>query len=209
MSAALDLDKIRPAFADPVRESQLAFRRIMDAVARPGTRADFGLATTPPAGLGVAAATLALTLFDFETPVWLDPALRGGEVETWVRFHCGCPLTTDAAQAAFAIVTDIAAAPPLAAFNLGDAKYPDRSTTLILQVEGLDGGEAVALSGPGIRDQAMVAPRGLPADFWGQMQENNAKFQFGVDVLLASGGAMIAVPRSSQIHIPQSQSQGG
>ncbi|MGA0601323.1 phosphonate C-P lyase system protein PhnH [Caulobacter sp. KR2-114] len=201
MSAALDLDKIRPAFADPVRESQLAFRRIMDAVARPGTRADFGLAAAPPAGLDVAAATLALTLFDFETPVWLDPALRAGEAQTWVRFHCGCPLTPDPAQAAFAVVTDIAAAPPLAAFNPGDAKYPDRSTTVILQVEELDGGEAVALSGPGIQDHVIVAPRGLPAGFWGQMQENNARFQFGVDVLLVCGPALIAVPRSSQIQI--------
>lgn len=201
MSATLELDKIRPAFAEPVRESQLAFRKIMEAVARPGTRADFGSAVEPPAGLGVAAATVALTLFDFETTVWLEPALRGGEVETWVRFHCGCPLTLDAGEAAFAIVTDIGSAPRLSAFNLGDAKYPDRSTTLILQVEGLDGGEPVTLTGPGIKDQAVVAPRGLPEGFWSQMQDNNAKFQFGVDVLLVSGGALIGLPRSSQIQI--------
>lgn len=201
MSAALELDKIRPAFAEPVRESQLAFRKIMDAVARPGTRADFGAAIEPPAGLGVAAATVALTLFDFETTVWLEPALRGGEAETWVRFHCGCPLTNDPAAAAFAIVTDVAAAPRLNAFNLGDAKYPDRSTTLILQVEALDGGEAVSLSGPGIKDTAAVAAKGLPEGFWPQMQDNNAKFQFGVDVLLVAGPALVAVPRSSQIQI--------
>ena len=201
MSAALELDKIRPAFADPVRESQLAFRKIMDAVARPGTRASFGAAIEPPAGLGVAAATVALTLFDFETRVWLAPALRGGETEAWVRFHCGCPLTADPAEAAFAIVIDPAAAPPLGEFNLGDAKYPDRSTTLIVQVENLDGGERVTLTGPGIKDQVSVAPRGLPQGFWGQMQDNNAKYQFGVDVLLAHGPALIAVPRSAQIQI--------
>ena len=202
MSAALELDKIRPAFADPVRESQLAFRKIMDAVARPGTRADFGAAIEPPAGLGVAAATVALTLFDFETTVWLEPALRGGETESWVRFHCGCPLPTDPAPAAFAIVTDVAAAPPLSAFNLGDAKYPDRSTTLILQAASLDGGPTATLSGPGIRDQATVAARGLPDGFWSQMQDNNAKFQFGVDVMLVAGAALVAVPRSSQIQTP-------
>lgn len=201
MSAALQLDKIRPAFTDPVRESQLAFRRVMDAVARPGTRADFGSAVEPPAGLGVAAATVALTLFDFETPVWLDPALRGGEAETWVRFHCGCPLVTDPAAAAFAVVTDVAAAPALSAFNLGDARYPDRSTTVILQVEGVDGGAPVTLTGPGIKDQVVVAPKGLPEGFWGQMQDNNAKYQFGVDALLVAGPALIAVPRSAQIQI--------
>jgi alpha-D-ribose 1-methylphosphonate 5-triphosphate synthase subunit PhnH len=201
MSAALELDNIRPAFADPVGDSQRAFRKIMDAVARPGTRADFGPAVEPPAGLGVAAATVALTLFDFETPVWLDPALRGGEAETWVRFHCGCPLTADPAAAAFAVVTDVASAPGLAAFNLGDAKYPDRSTTVIVQASGLDGGAPATLTGPGIKDQAVVAPQGLPPGFWGQLQDNNAKFQFGVDVLVVSGAALVALPRSAQIKI--------
>jgi alpha-D-ribose 1-methylphosphonate 5-triphosphate synthase subunit PhnH len=201
MSAALELDKIRPAFADPVRQSQAAFRKIMEAVARPGTRAEFEGVVHPPAGLGAAAAAVALTLLDFETLVWLDPALRGGEAEAWVRFHCGCPLTTEAAHAAFAIVTDVAAAPRLDAFNPGDARYPDRSTTVILQVEGLDGGEPVALTGPGIEDRAVSAPRGLPPGFWAQLQDNNAKFQFGVDVLLVSGPALTAVPRSSQIQI--------
>jgi alpha-D-ribose 1-methylphosphonate 5-triphosphate synthase subunit PhnH len=204
MSAVLDLDKIRPAFADPVRESQMAFRKLMDAVARPGTRADFGGAVDPPAGLDVAAATVALALMDFETPVWLDPSLKGGEAEAWIRFHCGCPLTDKAGEAAFAIVADARAAPRLAEFNLGDARYPDRSTTVILQVESLDGGEAVVLTGPGIKDATAVAPAGLPDGFWDQMQANNSKFQFGVDVLLVSKAGLTAVPRSSQIQI-----QGG
>jgi alpha-D-ribose 1-methylphosphonate 5-triphosphate synthase subunit PhnH len=204
MSATLELDKIQPAFADPVRESQMAFRKIMDAVARPGTRADFASAVEPPPGLGVAAATVALTLMDFETPVWLDPALRGGDAENWIRFHCGCPLTTDPAAAAFAIVTDAGAAPRLSAFNLGDARYPDRSTTVILQVEGLDGGLTATLTGPGIKDRVVVAPKGLPDGFWDQMRDSNAKFQFGIDVLIVSGSVLTAVPRSSQIQI-----QGG
>jgi alpha-D-ribose 1-methylphosphonate 5-triphosphate synthase subunit PhnH len=201
MSAPLELDRIRPGFADPVRESQAAFRALMDAVARPGTRADFGAALEPPAGLCVAAATVALALLDFETPVWLDPALRGAEAEAWVRFHCGCPLTADPGKAAFAIVTDMGAAPRLGAFNLGDARYPDRSTTVILQVESLDGGRPATLTGPGIKDRAVVAPRGLPEGFWAQMRDNNAKFQFGVDVLIVSGSALTAAPRSSRIEI--------
>jgi alpha-D-ribose 1-methylphosphonate 5-triphosphate synthase subunit PhnH len=204
MSAALDLDKIRPAFQDPVRDSQIVFRRVMDAVARPGSQADLGAIVEPPAGLDAAAAAVALTLFDFETRIWLDPALRGGEAEAWLRFHCGCPLTSDPDQAAFALISEEKAAPALSAFNPGDAKYPDRSTTVIVQVESLDGGQTVTLTGPGIKDSATVAPKGLPEGFWKQMQDNNSKFQFGVDVLIVSGQALIATPRSSHIQI-----QGG
>jgi alpha-D-ribose 1-methylphosphonate 5-triphosphate synthase subunit PhnH len=204
MSDALDLARIRPAFAEPVRESQMVFRAVMDAVARPGTRAQFAPLVEPPAGLGLAAAAVILTLLDFETAVWLDPSLRGAEAEAWIRFHCGCPLTGDPAAAAFAVVTDALAAPRLDAFNQGDARYPDRSTTVILQVESLDGGPPATLTGPGIEDRAVVAPNGLPEGFWPQMRDNNAKFQFGVDVLIVAGGGLIAAPRSSIVEI-----QGG
>ncbi|WP_374569892.1 phosphonate C-P lyase system protein PhnH [Phenylobacterium sp.] len=204
MSAALDLTQVRPAFADPVRQSQSVFREVMESVARPGRVADLGLAVDPPQGLSPAAAAVALTLFDFETPVWLDPALAGGEAEAWLRFHCGCPLTADPAQAAFALVTDAANAPPLAAFNQGDAKYPDRSTTLILQIAALEGGQPVTLSGPGVKGEIAIAPAGLPAGFWDQFETNSVQFQFGVDVLLVAGQALIGLPRSQRAKI-----QGG
>lgn len=201
MSATLDLAAIHPGFLDPVRESQAVFRRVMDAVARPGTLADLAFAVDGPPGLDCAAAALALTLFDFETPVWLDPTLAGGDAESWIRFHAGCPLTDDPSTAAFAVVTRAETCPPLAAFNPGDAKYPDRSTTVVLQVLGLEGGEAVTLTGPGIRDQAVIAPRGLPDGFWAQVQANHGRFQFGVDLMLVAGSRLLALPRSTRVEI--------
>lgn len=201
MSTTLDLAAVRPAFADPMRDSQSVFRKVMEAVARPGTIADIAFAAEPPAGLAPAAAAVALTLFDFETQVWLDPALAGGETETWMRFHCGCPLTVDPSNAAFAVVCDMAAAPPLSAFNQGDAKYPDRSTTLVLQVSALTGGQPVVLTGPGVNGEITVAPAGLPAGFWDQFETNSAQFQFGVDVLLVAGQALMALPRSARAQI--------
>lgn len=200
-SAVLDLAEIAPAFHDPTRESQAVFRKVMDAVARPGTLQDLAFAPDAPPGLDRAAGAVALTLFDFETPVWLDPALRGAAAEGWMRFHCGCPLTDDPAQAAFALITDALAAPELVAFNPGDAKYPDRSTTLIVQLPALDGGPRVTLTGPGIKDEASLALAGLPAGFWDQVQANHAKFQFGVDLIFVAGDRLTALPRSTRVTI--------
>ena len=197
--SVIDLAEIAPAFSDPTRESQAVFRKVMDAVARPGTIQDLTLAPDAPQGLERAAGAVALTLFDFETPVWLDPALRGGAAESWLRFHCGCPLTEDPYGAAFALITDALAAPELSAFNPGDAKYPDRSTTLVVQLPSLSSGPRVTLKGPGIKDQASLALAGLPTGFWDQVRTNQAKFQFGVDLIFVAGDRLTALPRSTRV----------
>ncbi|MGZ6016211.1 MAG: phosphonate C-P lyase system protein PhnH [Phenylobacterium sp.] len=199
--AVLDLAEIAPAFSDPTRESQAVFRKVMDAVARPGTIQDLAFAPDAPPGLDRAAGAVALTLFDFETPAWLDPALRGGAAEGWLRFHCGCPLTDDPVLAAFALITDALAAPELSAFNAGDAKYPDRSTTLIIQLPSLTGGPPVTLRGPGVKDEASIALAGLPAGFWDQVRTNQARFQFGVDLIFVAGDRLTALPRSTRVTI--------
>lgn len=195
----LDLADIAPGFADPTRDSQAVFRRIMDAVARPGAIQDLSFAPDPPEGLSRAAAAVALTLFDFETAVWLDPELRDGPISDWLRFHCACPLTDRTADAAFAIVVDAQACPPLSTFNPGEAKYPDRSTTLIVQTPALVGGRCAVLQGPGVRDRTALAPAGLAPGFWSQVRENHERFQFGVDLIFAAGDLIAGLPRSTRV----------
>lgn len=197
----LDLSEIAPGFGDPTRDSQAVFRRAMEAMARPGTIHDLSFAPAPPPGLNRASAAVALTLFDFETPVWLDPALRGGPASGWLRFHCACPLTDEPGAAAFALVLDAGECPPLATFNPGDAKYPDRSTTLIVQTPALVGGLCALLEGPGIKSRAAIAPEGVPAAFWSQVQANHERFQFGVDFIFAAGDLITALPRSTRVVI--------
>lgn len=201
MPAVLDLADIAPAFADPTRGSQAVFRKVMEAMARPGVIHDLGFAPDAPEGLDRAAGAVALTLFDFETPIWLDPRLRDGLAEAWIRFHCGAPLTQDPMAAAFALVTDLASAPALTAFNMGDAKYPDRSTTLVIQLPALEGGPEVVLTGPGIKTQMTLALAGLPDGFWAQVQANHEQFQFGVDFIFVAGDRVTALPRSTRITI--------
>lgn len=198
MSAVLDLSDIAPAFPDPTKGSQAVFRKVMEAVARPGVIHDLGFAPDAPAGLDRATGAIALTLFDFETRIWLDPNLRVGLAEGWLRFHCGAPLTEDPKAAAFAVITDPASAPALRDFNMGDAKYPDRSTTLIIQLPALEGGPPVLLTGPGIKTQMTIALAGLPDGFWAQVQENHEQFQFGVDLIFVAGDRVTALPRSTR-----------
>jgi alpha-D-ribose 1-methylphosphonate 5-triphosphate synthase subunit PhnH len=186
-----------PGFSDPVLASQAVFRTVMEAMARPGQIAEIDVALAPPAPLGIAAAALALTLLDFETPLWLDPMLAAApEVDGWLKFHTGAPRAADPASAAFAFVAKPAAMPSFEAFGLGSIEYPDRSTTLILEVETLTEGDGFRLSGPGIKGSRSLSVTPLPADFPERMAENRALFPRGVDLVLTCGRRLAALPRS-------------
>ncbi|WP_336810764.1 phosphonate C-P lyase system protein PhnH [Bosea sp. MMO-172] len=190
---------IAPGFSDPVFQSQAAFRALLAALSEPGTLQQVASEITPPEGLATATATALLTLADYETPVWLPEALRNGPAGAWLRFHCGAALVGNPVEAAFAVIDGAADEPKLSAFNLGTDQFPDRSTTVIVQVAGLEGGAAIALAGPGIPGTRTVTPRSFRPGFTEELRENGAIYPLGVDVLLACGDGMIGLPRSTQV----------
>ena len=191
---------LAPAFDDPALASQAVFRTVMDALARPGLARPLAPRLTVPSPLTATAAAVALTLLDYETPFWLDQGLaQASDVASWIKFHTGAPLTTDPAQAAFAFVSDPARMPAFDAFSFGSIEYPDRSTTLVLQVASFDQGEALALCGPGIAETRGFSAAPLPPDFRARLVANRAMFPRGVDLILVSPDAVAALPRSTRV----------
>jgi alpha-D-ribose 1-methylphosphonate 5-triphosphate synthase subunit PhnH len=188
------------AFADPVFDAQRVFRAAMNALARPGSVQALGADIAPPAPLTPELAALALALSDHETPVWLDAALAGAaEVADYLRFHTGAPITLRPREALFALVSDPALCPSLQSFALGIPDYPDRSTTLFLQVETLRASGHLTLRGPGIAGTAACAAEPLPPAFLREWSTNRALFPRGVDVLLVADGAISGLPRTTEI----------
>lgn len=185
-------------FADPVRDAQAAFRALLDAMARPGSIAPLPApAEPPPAPLAPAAAAIALALCDADTQVWLDPPLRTGSAATWLRFHCGCRIVEDVAEAAFVFAAG--PPPPMGALDAGSDLYPDHAATLVMQLETLESGTALRLSGPGIETQALLRAAGLPADFVAQRAANRQKYPRGVDCILVAGDRALCLPRSTVV----------
>lgn len=187
-------------FANPAFDAQAIFRSVMEAMARPGTLQPARAATQPPQPLSPVAAAVALTLCDNDTPLWLDPALKQSQaVAGWLGFHAGAPAAGTPADAHFALAADPAALIALENFAQGTQEYPDRSTTLILQVESLSGGEALVLEGPGIDGSAIFAPTPLPRHFVEQWKQNRARFPRGVDLILAAPEGIACLPRTTRI----------
>lgn len=188
------------AFADPVHDSQRTFRAVMNAMARPGTiQAVAGLAAAPGPLFPVAAA-VAVALADYETPLWLDaPLAASSEVAAYLTFHTGARIVAAPAHAIFALVANPQALPDLAGFASGTDVYPDRSTTLILQVASLTDGLRLRLEGPGIKGHDTLVVAGLPADISARLTANHALFPRGVDLVLAGPEGVAALPRTTRV----------
>lgn len=177
-------------FDNPAVQSAQAFRKIMDAMARPGKLHNISGAE-PPAPLSRSAASVLLTLCDIDTPLYLAGDADCEAVRAWLAFHTGAPLT-DPSNCVFAI-GDWEALTPLSSYSIGTPDYPDRSATLIVECAEI-AATGATLCGPGIKTQAALS---LPEI--GAFQANNALFPLGLDFIFTCGSQIAALPRSTQV----------
>jgi alpha-D-ribose 1-methylphosphonate 5-triphosphate synthase subunit PhnH len=187
-------------FADKVLSAQSTFRSVMDAMARPGSVQRIAAAAGAPHPMMRGTAAIALTLFDHDTPLWLDPPMcETSDVTKWLKFHTSAPVIADSSICSFALIGDAGALPDLDRFSFGSNEYPDRSTTLILQVESLTQGPTFELRGPGIDGTTVLQAAIQPSDLSERLAINAALFPRGIDVVLVAGDAIVAIPRTTRL----------
>jgi alpha-D-ribose 1-methylphosphonate 5-triphosphate synthase subunit PhnH len=187
-------------FEHPVDDAQRTFRAAMRALAEPGLVQSIGPAPVPPGPLAPATAALLLALADFETPIWLDgDAVRSPGLADFLRFQTGAPIVADAERAAFGVITDPRRFDGLDAFAQGTLEYPDRSATLLIQVDRLAEIGRYGLTGPGIAGTRRL---GMEPDVPGladALSVNHDRFPRGVDLILVAGDCIVGLPRSTRV----------
>jgi alpha-D-ribose 1-methylphosphonate 5-triphosphate synthase subunit PhnH len=172
----------------------------MDAMARPGAVQQVIASVGTPGPMMRGTAAIALTLFDHDTPIWLDARMsESSEIAKWLKFHSGAPVLDDPSVCHFALIGNGSALPDLSRFSFGTNEYPDRSTTLILQVDSLKHGSAFELRGPGIDGTALLRAMIEPVDLFDRLAINETLFPRGIDVVLVSGEAIVAIPRTTRL----------
>jgi alpha-D-ribose 1-methylphosphonate 5-triphosphate synthase subunit PhnH len=187
-------------FADKVMSAQSTFRSVMEAMARPGSVHRVSASVGTPRPMTRGASAIALSLFDHDTPIWLDEKMsETPDVARWLRFHSGAPIVEDSSICSFALIGEARALPDLDRFALGSNEYPDRSTTLILQVVSLTQGPAYELRGPGIDGSAVLNASLEPKDLFDRLAINAALFPRGIDVVLVADDAIVAIPRTTRL----------
>ncbi|TCT44985.1 phosphonate C-P lyase system protein PhnH [Martelella mediterranea] len=186
-------------FDNPVFDSQSVFRAVMDGMAEPGTIRQIEAETLAPEPVGPAMSAVLLALADADTPVWLTSTLSATALKSWLSFHCGAKETEEKALAGFAVIEKNAAIPSFELFATGSQEYPDRSTTLIIELPSFEGGETITLSGPGISGTRAIAPQGLPPHFLARWAGNRASFPRGIDIIFTCGRQLFCLSRSTTI----------
>jgi alpha-D-ribose 1-methylphosphonate 5-triphosphate synthase subunit PhnH len=183
-------DALEGGFRDAPVDAARAFRAVLEAMARPGTiRPVTG--ARPPAPLSVAAGVVLLTLCDGTTPLHLAGAADCPAARDWVAFHIGAPLAA-AEEAAFALGRwqDLQ---PVSRFRIGAPDYPDRSATLIVEMDRLTP-HGPTLTGPGIETAVWL---NLPET--AAFRANRARFPLGFDTIFTGGDRIAALPRSTRV----------
>jgi len=195
---------LKPGFSQPVRDAQQAFRMLLKVMSEPGVirslRQAPGIDPLAPAGVSVL-----LALCDQTTSVWLAPVFNSAAIRTNLNFHAGAPVVSEAAEADFVMSTP-GQLPPLAQLKAGEAEYPDRSCTLVVQLEQLDteaGGELIELDlrGPGIPGRRRMYVSQPGSELLNYLTERPHPFPLGLDLILVCGERVAAIPRTTVVEV--------
>ncbi|WP_417882814.1 phosphonate C-P lyase system protein PhnH [Vibrio rumoiensis] len=222
------MSAIAAGFSDTIHDSQYCFRHLLTAMSQPGTLVELNLAQ----GFGSmmpASTQVLLALADNSTPVWLSNQFANDiAVKENLNFHLGCSILSG--QKNGVQLSEIQQKPSFGvisqqdlvnfdwsqtSFFVGCEEYPDRSTTVIVEVAGLstvpcslpetdtDSPVVLRLSGPGIEHEARVVVQSLSSTVISVMlsQRKTHKFPLGLDFILVSDEQVVALPRSTTVEV--------
>ena len=186
---------------DPVHDLQRVFRKLLAAMASPGTIVDLAPeAACIDLDLPVAANLLlvALTLLDGETRFSIPSADGEAASRTISRLTYAKPVPPGEADFLFVLAGgDLA--PALEAARTGTLIDPDLGATLIVLTDFVEEGGSLRLSGPGIEHSARLG-LGLPPGWVWARAARNREYPLGLDLLaLDPRSRLVALPRTTLI----------
>jgi len=187
-------------FENDVFDSQAVFRKILTAMANPGTIVKLDINLKCPCRLYCATGAILLTLLDFETLLWSDFKNLSEEI-TWTKFHTGAPFARSAKSALFALVSNPDNLNDISIFNKGTLKSPHDSTTLIIQVDSLNNEKKFCLSGPGIKSHAYLGMENIDKIIKNKAIDFNDNYPMGLDMIFVCRNRFAVIPRTTKVEV--------
>ena len=187
-------------FADKVLSAQSTFRSVMDAMARPGSVQRIAAVAGAPAAMMRGTAAIALTLFDHDTPLWLDPLMsETSDVDKMAQIshrragHRGfldLQFCADRRRARASRPRSFCVRQQRISRPFDDADPAGRKP---------DARSRFELRGPGIDGTAVLQAAIQPTDLFERLAINATLFPRGIDVVLVADDAIVAIPRTTRL----------
>lgn len=202
--APLEPARMPTGFAAPGPATQVVFRCVLEALSRPGRPFDLPAAACaallPPAGVSLAAAAVALTLLDGGVALWLSPSFEQGLLRAWLSFHNRVTWAAEPREARFVLVRGAEVDAAFWMLLRRDSDHPTQEgTTLIVDVDSVDDGHPLVLSGPGIATAQPLRVDGVDSAVWALRRDEARHGPPRVDMLLCCGATVVGLPRSTHI----------
>ena len=188
-------------FADKVLSAQSTFRSVMDAMARPGSVQRIVAVAGAPAAMMRGTAAIALTLFDHDTPLWLDPWMsETPEVTSWLKFHTGAPVIADSSICSFALIGDARALPGARSLCVRQQRVSGPLDDADPAGRKPDARSCARIARSRHRRHRRLAGHD-PADgpFAAARDQSAALFPRGIDVVLVHDDTIVAIPRTTRL----------
>jgi alpha-D-ribose 1-methylphosphonate 5-triphosphate synthase subunit PhnH len=198
MNSAPTLKHWGYGYDDPALGSHQTFRALFAAMERPGQIVTIHENPDAPDVFNSASAATCLTLLDYETPVWTDVDWMSPAIY-WLQFDCESSVVTEPCMANFAIVTKPASMPDLDYFRVGRYGYPEKATTMIVQVDDIVPGAYNTYSNIFFDRTAQLELRGVPDKFWNQWQYISGLYPLGIDIFFTCDDVLISLPKINRI----------
>jgi alpha-D-ribose 1-methylphosphonate 5-triphosphate synthase subunit PhnH len=190
---------------DITRRSQQTYRRLLQAVSRPGRVFRLEAQNAPsafPAAMAVGECLLDPAVSLCVIGNGRAPALQAELVgATQVR-------TELAASADFLFVFGARSRGGARLAKRGRLEFPEEGATLVYCLDLLEAGASerfrIRLTGPGIAGEGGIAPEmgGVPVAEFQELMDINADYPLGVDAFFVRpNGDVMALPRSTRIHV--------
>jgi alpha-D-ribose 1-methylphosphonate 5-triphosphate synthase subunit PhnH len=181
-------------FDDSALGSPQTFRAIFAAMEHPGQLVTIHENPQAPDVLNSASAAICLTLLDDETPVWTDLD-RNNPAIHWLQFDCQSSVVTESCMANFAIITKPATMPALDSFRVDPYEYPDKATTIVIQVDDILPTAVNKYSNIFLDNTVQLDLKGVPNKFWNQWWQLSGLYPLGVDIFFTCDDVLIALSK--------------
>lgn len=189
-----------------VHDIQQAYRKVVDALSRPGTVQDLSDAALKlDHRTDCYAVTLVLARMLLDTEVTFKIIGEDEEELTQYISRLTYAKRAEVHDADYIFVTHTAApgsvSEALKLARIGEMNDPHLSATLIAELPSVVSGERRLLRGPGIDQYTVCEMQILTMGNWEMVRaERNAEFPLGVDMIFADAShRVLALPRTTQM----------